>query len=218
MENKKTNAGSWKFAAITKNNRMIRFNETGRKVAPELMEKYKVFMEKNHGWIRLPKELWQTLIFILMFNLSFAQYPTANNISEISNLKKVLLECPHKHVELFIQRNYKTAKELQKVYGIPPAIFLAQMALESKFETSRLAVESCNYFGIKGSSRYLSFKDKHTCINVYAEILQNVCYDNLNPNDIDEWLNSLVCCGYAESKQYKSKLKSIIEKYKLYLL
>jgi hypothetical protein len=207
----------WKYASVSKYGGVLKFNKNGKKVEPQLLKEYKNLIGKHSGWIRMPMSLFKVIALLLICLPLFGQITIKEDI-DTKNLKRVLLSCKKDHVARFIVQNYKLAKKAEEEYKIPPAIFLAQMALESGFGRSRLALQHCNYFGIRGAHRYLSFNSKEICANVYCEVFNQRCYRNIQPSSIDEWIETLECCHYASSKQYKAKLRSIIKQYKLDIL
>ena len=213
MENRKV---KWTYQPVQKVRGILHFSKNGKKVKKELQEKYQVCMDGKKGWIRIPKHLLTTLSMILIvFNVAFAQYPTEKEVQNFSSLGRVLMNIEKDHVSKFIAENYELANSVQQKHGIPKALLLAQMCLESGYGRSKFAVERCNYLGIKGRHGYLHFKNIEDCIAVYVETLTNNCYKNQFPQSINCWLDALECCGYATSKEYKSKLKFIIKKYNL---
>ena len=132
----------------------------------------------------------------------------------------------------FIKTYAPAAIEQQRKYGIPASVTLAQMALESRWGTSRLAVLDNNYFGIKASSRWLSDgrpfntydddrKDEKFC--VFSDALESMEYHSavlmgeryrrcrsFAPDDWQNWLVGIKETGYATSNIYVQECSKII--------
>ena len=154
----------------------------------------------------------KTILFLLFPLLTFAQYP---NFTATTERGEVLMSCKKDHVSMFFNRYWNKAKAVEAKYNVPFQLVLAQMALESGFGSSSFAKERCNFLGIKFEGKYAYFKSVEDCLDVYGRVLNQRCYKGIQPGTVDEWLESLKCCGYATSKQYQSKLLFIIKKYNL---
>ena len=140
--------------------------------------------------------------------------------------------------EDFFLRHGPSAMEQQKLYGIPASVTLAQMAFESGWGQSTLAVEGNNYFGVKCSAEWLKQKkpfslhddekkDEKFCnyanvdesIEHHSRVLMGDRYRRCRKyesTDYHNWLVAIKACGYASSPDYVDKLENIIMKYKLY--
>ena len=138
----------------------------------------------------------------------------------------------------FIEQYAPIAIEQQQKYGIPASVTLAQMALESKWGTSKMAVNDHNYFGIKASRRWLEAgrpynlydddkKNEKFC--VFGDVLESIEYhstllmsERYKPcrsfpsDDWYHWLVSIKACGYATSNSYVQKCVSIIKTHRLF--
>ena len=138
----------------------------------------------------------------------------------------------------FIEQYAPIAMEQQQKYGIPASVTLAQMALESKWGTSKMAVNDHNYFGIKASRRWLEAgrpyslydddkKNEKFC--VFGDVLESIEYhstllmsERYKPcrsfpsDDWYHWLVSIKSCGYATSNSYVQKCVSIIKTHQLF--
>ena len=150
-------------------------------------------------------------------------------------LKKDGLTDSARHV--FIEKYAAAAMEEQKRFGIPASVTLAQMALESNWGQSRLAVNDNNYFGIKASARWLAegrpysvydddrknekfcvFEDVFESIEYHSEILMGNRYRRCRQYGEDDWFNWLLAikeCGYATSDTYVRECSKIIRQYDL---
>ena len=150
-------------------------------------------------------------------------------------LKKDGLTDSARHV--FIEKYAAAAIEEQKRFGIPASVTLAQMALESNWGQSRLAVHDNNYFGIKASARWLAegrpysvydddkknekfcvFEDVFESIEYHSEILMGNRYRRCRQYGEDDWYNWLLAikeCGYATSDTYVRECSKIIRQYDL---
>ena len=138
----------------------------------------------------------------------------------------------------FIEQYAPIAIEQQQKYGIPASVTLAQMALESKWGTSKMAVNDHNYFGIKASRRWLEAgrpyslydddkKNEKFC--VFGDVIESIEYhssllmsERYKPcrsfpsDDWYHWLVSIKACGYATSNRYVQECTRIIKDYRLY--
>ena len=132
----------------------------------------------------------------------------------------------------FIETYAPAAIEQQRKYGIPASVTLAQMALESRWGTSKLAMLDNNYFGIKASKRWLSdgkpyntydddrknekfcvFSDALESMEYHSAVLMGDRYRRCRAFAPDDWLNWLVGikeAGYATSNIYVQECSKII--------
>ena len=118
--------------------------------------------------------------------------------------------------------------------GIPASITLAQACLESGFDTSRLAREGNNHFGIKchdykGRKMYVDDDIKDDCFRVYDRVEDSfqdhsdflrfrsryAFLFDLDPTDYKGWAYGLKAAGYATDPQYAVRLIDLIERYGL---
>jgi len=119
------------------------------------------------------------------------------------------------HVYRYLNLIESDATTISRMFGIPKELIISQAMQESGFGTSYICNHYCNHLGIKNGF----FDSQFECFLRYAEILvSSKCYQNLQPKTIDEWMDALVCCGYATDPNYTTSLKIIIQTYKLYLL
>lgn len=141
--------------------------------------------------------------------------------------------------EDFFLRYGRSAMEQQKLYGIPASVTLGQMAYESGWGRSALAVKGNNYFGVKCSAEWLKQrkpfslhddekKDEKFCnyanvdesIEHHSRVLMGDRYKRCrkySPTDYHNWLVAIKACGYASTPDYVGEVEKIIKKYKLYL-
>ena len=141
-----------------------------------------------------------TLILILFLFCNFTASKRGQILCNINNQK----------VAIFVNSVWNIAEEIEIIYGIPLELTIAQAAQESGFGTSNLALNECNYFGIKG----YKFASREECFLKYADILTALpCYTNLQPKTLEDWFKALECCGYAGDTQYTKRLKRIIDNY-----
>lgn len=136
----------------------------------------------------------------------------------------------------YIKRYALIAKAEQRKFGIPASITLAQGILESRYGTSKLAVENNNHFGIKCFAR--NCKKGH-CTNftddthkdffrMYASVWESYRAHSLllvngaryrslfRTRDYKKWAYGLQAKGYATDRRYAAGLIGIITKYQLY--
>ena len=151
-------------------------------------------------------------------------------------LRSDTLPIPSK--QSFIEQYAPIAIEQQQKYGIPASVTLAQMALESKWGTSKMAVNDHNYFGIKASRRWLEagrpyslydddnknekfcvFGDVIESIEYHSSLLMSERYKPCRSFPSDDWYHwwvSIKACGYATSNRYVQECTRIIKDYRLY--
>ena len=138
------------------------------------------------------------------------------------------------HVERYIDRFLKTAKQEAKLYNIPVSITLAQGIIESNAGRSSLARKHNNHFGVKyrGKGKYAVYADDtpRDKFQVYksawwsyrdhSKLLTSRHYRHLTKLsrlDYKAWAHGLKKCGYATEKKYAQILISVIEKYDLWV-
>jgi len=137
------------------------------------------------------------------------------------------------HIERYINRFLKTAKQEAKLYNIPVSITLAQGIIESNAGRSSLAVKHNNHFGVKyrGRGKYAVYADdtprdkfqvyksawwsyrdhsKLLCMERYSHLRK------LPRTEYKKWAYGLKKAGYATAPHYAQLLIKIIETYKLY--
>ena len=159
-------------------------------------------------------------IIILMLMISISLRAQKYRINPVAHkaLGKVLLEIDSDRVSIFINKHYKAAKRLEQDYGIPPALTIAQAAIESGWGKSRLATEDNNYFGIRRNHKNMKYSSIKESFEDYAAVLQNRCYNLHAPKNLEEWMQALEKCHYCTKKGYTGHLKQIIKKYNLAIL
>lgn len=133
-------------------------------------------------------------------------------------LGAVLLAIDNKKVGVFINSVYKDAKRIEKNYGVPVALVIAQAAQETGWGKSKLCQENNNYFGIRRNHQNMKYKTKAQSFNDYGGVMTQRCYNVLTPKTLADWYRALEFCNYAGHKEYTKKLNSIIHKYGLDLL
>ena len=137
--------------------------------------------------------------------------------------------------ERYILTYYPMAVEQMEKHNIPASITLAQALLEGNAGKSTLVAEANNHFGVKADKRWngrsVSKMDngrmcKFRAYNSTREsfedhsrfLLTNSRYDFLfkyKKTDYKKWAKGLRDAGYAEDRQYHTKLINLIERYGL---
>ncbi len=148
-----------------------------------------------------------------------------------------LSELQKKKTKDFIQQYKEVAIAEMNSSGVPASIKMAQAIVESRSGTSRLAVQSNNFFGMKCKTKCLGC----TCRNYgddtkfdmfrvfdspaeswkeHTKLLSISRYSKLQKHgkDYKKWALGLKNAGYATDKKYDKKLINIIETYQLYKL
>ena len=127
----------------------------------------------------------------------------------------------------------------QQRYGIPASVILAQMAYESYYGQSTLAVTGNNFFGIKCTRDWIKSgkpysvhdddrKDEKFCnyasakesIEHHSRLLMSNRYKRcrrFSATDYHNWLVGIKAAGYATYPGYVRTLENMIKRYKLYL-
>lgn len=140
-------------------------------------------------------------------------------------------------VRAYVDRYAPTALRLEKEYGIPAPIILAQGILESGAGTSSLTLASNNHFGIKAGSgwsgrvhhawddetvksRFRCYSSADESFRDYAKLLSTSRYYrslfDINIYDYRGWAHGLKKAGYATAPHYAQALIGLIDHYKLY--
>lgn len=197
---------------------------TGRSVGPHLHItcKYKGDVRDPNTLLTYIKEVRSEAILAL----------GGENSRTVESLSKI------NHTEFF-NKYASAAMDQQRRYGIPSSVILAQMAFESNYGQSQLALAGNNFFGIKCSKAWLEsgkpysvhdddHKNEKFCnyalvdesIEHHSAILMSERYKRCRrykETDYHNWLVGIKAAGYATAPDYVSKIESIIKRYKLYL-
>lgn len=135
----------------------------------------------------------------------------------------------------YLMEYYPVAVEHMEKHKIPASITLAQAVLEGGAGKSKLVAEANNHFGVKAdkrwkgetvkaydNGRWCDFRAYDNALESYEDhskfLLVNKRYASLFDLDIDDykgWAHGLKKAGYAEDKNYATKLIAIIERYDL---
>lgn len=140
-------------------------------------------------------------------------------------------------VHAYVDRYASMALRLEKEYGIPAPIILAQGILESGAGTSSLTRASNNHFGIKAGngwtgrvhrawddekvkSRFRCYSSADESFMDYAKLLSTSknyrSLFDINIYDYRGWANGLKKAGYATAPHYAQALIGLVDHYKLY--
>lgn len=139
----------------------------------------------------------------------------------------------------FFNKYANAAMDQQQRYGIPASVILAQMAYESYYGQSTLAVTGNNFFGIKCTRDWIKSgkpysvhdddrKDEKFCnyasakesIEHHSRLLMSNRYKRcrrFSATDYHNWLVGIKAAGYATYPGYVRTLENMIKRYKLYL-
>ncbi len=139
----------------------------------------------------------------------------------------------------FFTKYANAAMIQQQRYGIPASVTLAQMAYESYYGQSKLALAGNNFFGIKCSRAWLAsgkpyslhdderqnekfcnYASVDESIEHHSKVLMGDRYKRCHrydSTDYHNWLVAIKACGYASAPDYVKKLEGMIKRYKLYL-
>ena len=115
------------------------------------------------------------ILILLAANL----YGQKNTPVATTPLGAVLLAIDNDKVSIFINSIYKDAKRIEKDYGVPVALVIAQAAQETGFGKSRLCQEDNNYFGIRRNHEYMKYTNKAQSFTDYGGVMSQRCYNVL---------------------------------------
>ena len=153
-------------------------------------------------------------ILILFLTLVFSSISYGN----VEARKYILIHAP-KHVSKYLNHVWDDAEWCSKEYGIPLALILAQMCLESGYGSSYYAKTRNNHLGIKFGHNYAKFCSLRNCLDAYGSSLTQNKYLDHDCESISCWLFALDSnCYHFGGNLYSNKILSIISKYKLDLL
>jgi flagellum-specific peptidoglycan hydrolase FlgJ len=164
------------------------------------------------------KKDYSVIPFFLMLILTANLYGQKTKPVATTPLGAVLLAIDNDKVSIFINKVYKDAKRIEKDYGVPVALVIAQAAQETGWGKSKLCQENNNYFGIRRNHENMRYETKAQSFTDYGGVMSQRCYNVLTPKNLNEWYRALEFCNYAGHKEYAKKLNSIILKYGLDLL
>jgi len=138
----------------------------------------------------------KTLLLTIIFLMAFSPVDSPKNVTD------------------YLQSIELDVEFISALYGIPKEIIYSQSCQETGFGSSEICNEKCNYFGVKEGEEYKTYDSKIESFIHYAKILNSSkCYQNLQPESVEEWLESLDCCHYATDSNYTKSLRLIITKY-----
>lgn len=161
------------------------------------------------------KKIILTSLFLVLFNLSFAQ--------------------DEKNID-YIRLHAQLAVEEMHLYKVPASITLSQGILETGGGQSRLAEIANNHFGIKCKKEWTGPTISHTddapneCFRKYQSVQESYrdhsiflaerpfykALFSLDMLDYKAWAHGLKKAGYATNPKYAGILISRIEKYRLH--
>jgi flagellum-specific peptidoglycan hydrolase FlgJ len=101
--------------------------------------------------------------------------------STLGKRGELLCSIENNKVSIFFNRIYDDADYVSKSYGLPMSLLMAQAALESGWGMSNLAINKCNYLGIKYKGEYREFSSRKECFMKWGKVLKQNCYNNLQP-------------------------------------
>lgn len=196
---------------------------TGRSTGPHLH-----ITSKYHGEQRDPSTL-----------LLYVTEVRAEAVAALGGQDSKAISLNEFDKKAFIERYASAAMQQQQLYGIPSSVTLAQMAYESFWGCSPLAMSSNNFFGIKCSREWLASGKPYSLhsddrpnekfckydtvdesIEHHSRLLMGYRYRRCRSypsTDYHNWLVSIKAAGYATAPDYVKKLESLIRKYKLYV-
>lgn len=139
----------------------------------------------------------------------------------------------------FFNKYASAAMVQQQRYGIPASVTLAQMAYESYYGQSNLALNGKNFFGIKctrdwiakgkpyslhhderPNEKFCNYASVEESIEHHSKLLMSDRYKRchrFDETDYHNWLVGIKAAGYASAPDYVKTLEGMIKRYKLYL-
>ena len=154
------------------------------------------------------------LLFLLITATATAQKPE-NMTTQIG---RVLVGIDNDKVSIFICKVYKDAKRIERDFGVPVSLTIAQAAIETGWGKSYLCTNQNNYFGIRRNHQHMKYNSKRESFDDYGKVMTQRCYNIQICHNVNCWIAALKVCKYAGIEDYGQKVKSIIKRYKLNLL
>ena len=144
----------------------------------------------------------------------------------------------HAGRERFFEEYAPMAIKQQQRYGIPASVTLAQLAYESGWGGSSLAVRGNNYFGIKcppgwvasgkpysvhnddkPNEKFCNYSSVEESFEHHSQLLMSERYRRCHrhsPTDYHAWLVGIKQCGYATNPRYVELCERLIKQYRLH--
>lgn len=114
---------------------------------------------------------------------------------------------------LFTEKDIEYAQEVQRQYGVPASVTLAQYAQESGY--GKYTVGKNNFFNIKGSGTggYRDYDSKEESFLDFGKLLSSDRYTEktAGATSAREYVEGVKAAGYAEDPQYVDHVMAIIE-------
>jgi Bax protein len=131
-------------------------------------------------------------------------------------------------IPAYIMRFDSVALDIMQTYGIPASFVLAVAIHESAAGTSKVSLERCNHFGMKGKKhaakaksnyvfKYIDFESAEASYYHFANLVTSKkFYESLKgETDPLKWLKALKRTGYAASSKWVGRINHIIQKHNL---
>lgn len=156
----------------------------------------------------------------------------SGNKLQVRNVEKI-------NQNAFFNKYANAAMVQQQRYGIPASVTLAQMAYESYYGQSNLALAGNNFFGIKctkgwiasgkpysvhdddrKNEKFCNYASADESIEHHSKLLMSDRYKRchrFDETDYHNWLVGIKAAGYATAPDYVKTLEGMIKRYKLYL-
>lgn len=127
----------------------------------------------------------------------------------------------------YIEEHKNVAQQLMHETGVPASVILAVAIHESAYGNSRIAKYLNNHFGIKGrnnskkiKSAYKGYSSVRDSYNDFIALLKRKkstvsLFDNHAAGNYNAWVTGIARSGYSETKTWKSKVISTINRYNL---
>lgn len=131
-------------------------------------------------------------------------------------------------IPAYIMQYDSVALNIMQTYGIPASFVLAVAIHESAAGTSKVSLERCNHFGMKGKRpsqknksnyvfKYIEFESAEASYYHFANLVSSKkFYESLKgETDPLKWLKALKRTGYAASSKWVGRIHYIIQKHNL---
>ena len=127
----------------------------------------------------------------------------------------------------YIATHKEVAQKLMKETGVPASVILAVAMHESAYGNSRIAVHLNNHFGIKGKnnskkirSAYKGYASVRESYNDFVDLLKRrkttqPLFEKYTAKNFQAWITGIARSGYSQTKSWKSKVISTINRYNL---
>lgn len=156
-----------------------------------------------------------------LISIILSLVPLLSSASENMSIRgQILSSIPSKHnyISIYINRIWDESEYCALKYNIPHSLVIAQMCIESDFGRRRL-VKKNNHLRIRFEGKYAEFETLEKCLDVYGYLFSSIKCPNNDCKKMECWFFMLERnCWHHRGKRYSKRVKSVIKKFKLYLI